>query len=87
MFDLLSQIIKIQTSQLREVPPKVNKEDIIKYAQLPTRLSLAKLTQQVSIFTEGLLSMEEAFYIGVKPVDPKELLEEGIRKVFVPLGF
>ena len=43
---------------------------------------MAKLTHQISTFTEGMLSMKSTL-VGVIKVDPKKLLEDGIRKEMV----
>ena len=45
-------------------------------------LQVAKLTHQISTFTEGMLSMKSTL-VGVIQVDPKKLLEDGIRKEMV----
>ena len=52
----------------------------------PTNLYLqvAKLTHSISVFTEGILAMKSTLY-GVIKVDPKKLLEDGIRKELVRL--
>ncbi len=50
------------------------------YAQLDERYKLAQLTHAVSCFTEGILAMETTL-VGIIKVEPKQLLEEGIRKV------
>ncbi len=43
---------------------------------------VAKLTHDISVFTEGLLAMKSTL-VGVIKVDPKQLLEDGIRKELV----
>ena len=45
---------------------------------------MAKLTHSISVFTEGILAMKSTLY-GVIKVDPKKLLEDGIRKELVRL--
>jgi len=45
-------------------------------------LVLALLTFEVSQFTEGILALETTL-VGIIQVDPKQLLEEGIRKILV----
>ena len=37
------------------------------------------MTYSISVFTEGVLAMKSTLY-GVIKVDPKKLLEDGIRK-------
>ena len=43
---------------------------------------MAKLTHDISVFTEGILLMKTTL-VGVVKVDPKQLLEDGIRKELV----
>ncbi|XP_077928146.1 WASH complex subunit 5 isoform X2 [Halichoerus grypus] len=43
---------------------------------------VAKLTHAISIFTEGILMMKTTL-VGIIKVDPKQLLEDGIRKELV----
>ncbi|KAG8515502.1 WASH complex subunit 5, partial [Galemys pyrenaicus] len=45
-------------------------------------LKVAKLTHAISIFTEGILMMKTTL-VGIIKVDPKQLLEDGIRKELV----
>lgn len=61
------------------------KVELKDYAQLEERNQLAKLTYNVSKFTEGILAMQTTL-VGIIKVEPKQLLEEGIRKVrlFLP---
>eukprot|EP01100_Stratorugosa_tubuloviscum_P013540 TRINITY_DN682_c0_g1_i1.p1 TRINITY_DN682_c0_g1~~TRINITY_DN682_c0_g1_i1.p1 ORF type:complete len:1155 (-),score=441.79 TRINITY_DN682_c0_g1_i1:57-3521(-) len=82
VFEILSQIIKIQTTVLQEIPSRLEKEKLKEIAQLDYRYELAKATHSVSIFTEGILTMETTV-IGTIQVDPKKLLEDGIRKELV----
>ena len=82
MFSILSEIIELQTSKLKELPTRVDKSELRELAQLEQRYHLAKLTHDVSVFTEGILAMETTI-VGVIPVDPKQILEDGIRKQLV----
>lgn len=43
---------------------------------------MAKLTHRVSVFTEGVLRMNSTL-VGIVRIDPKQLLEDGIRKELV----
>ena len=43
---------------------------------------MAKLTNDISVFTEGILLMKTTL-VGVVKIDPKQLLEDGIRKELV----
>lgn len=52
------------------------------YAQLTERYKVAKLTHAISVFTDGMLMMKSTL-VGVIKIDPKKLLEDGIRKELV----
>lgn len=82
MFQLLDKIIQLQTNDLKELPTKVEKEHVQDYAQHEVRAALAKATHDISVFTEGMLAMERTL-VGVIEIDPKQLLEDGIRKELV----
>ncbi|KCV67711.1 hypothetical protein H696_05819 [Fonticula alba] len=82
MFTLLRQIVELQTTQLRDVPVRLDKDILREAAQLDERYRLAGLTHSVAVFTEGMLAMERTL-VGVIEVDPSELLEEGIRRELV----
>ena len=43
---------------------------------------MARLTHAISVFTEGILMMKTTL-VGIIKVDPKQLLEDGIRKELV----
>ena len=45
-------------------------------------MQVARLTHDISVFTEGILLMKTTL-VGVIKVDPKQLLEDGIRKELV----
>jgi WASH complex subunit strumpellin len=82
VFQVLSQIVTIQTHKLNDVPIRFEAKDLKDYAQLDDRLEMAKLTHQVSVFTEGVLVMEKTL-LGVIRVDPRQILEEGLRRELV----
>lgn len=82
MFHLLDQIIHLQTHEIKEVPTRLDKDKIREYAQLDQRFKVAELTHSISVFTEGILAMKSTL-VGVIKVDPKRLLEDGIRKEIV----
>jgi len=82
MFKILGEIIQIQTEQFKEMPPRVEKDTVEEYAQLPVRGLLVKLTHKISLFTTGILALETTL-VGVLKVDSKQLLEEGMRKILV----
>ncbi|XP_028591994.2 WASH complex subunit 5 [Podarcis muralis] len=82
MFTSLLKIIKLQTHDIIEVPTRLDKDKLRDYAQLVPRYEVAKLTHAISIFTEGILMMKTTL-VGIIKVDPKQLLEDGIRKELV----
>lgn len=82
MFTSLLKIIKLQTHDIMEVPTRLDKDKLRDYAQLGPRYEVAKLTHAISIFTEGILMMKTTL-VGIIKVDPKQLLEDGIRKELV----
>ncbi|XP_062543683.1 WASH complex subunit 5 [Armigeres subalbatus] len=82
MFTILAQIIDLQTNVIKQIPMRLEKEKMKEYAQLDERFVIAKLTYSVSTFTEGILAMKTTL-VGVVELDPKQLLEDGIRKEFV----
>lgn len=82
MFEILNEIVGVQTDALKELPTKLEKTALKDYAQLTERAQLSKATYEISIFAQGILAMESTF-MGVIELDPKKLLEEGIRKQLV----
>jgi WASH complex subunit strumpellin len=58
MFSMLANIIDIQTNTLRELPLRTEKDKLREYAQLEERHKIAKLTHDISIFTESMLMMK-----------------------------
>ncbi|MBN3315330.1 WASC5 protein, partial [Atractosteus spatula] len=82
MFTSLAKIIKLQIHDIMEVPTRLDKDKLRDYAQLNARYEVAKLTHAISIFTEGILMMKTTL-VGIIKVDPKQLLEDGIRKELV----
>ena len=82
VFKILTNIVNIKERHLKQLPTKIEIDETKSYAQLDERYELAKLTHQVSIFTEGILAMEKTL-LGVIQVDPRGILEDGIRKELV----
>ncbi|GJQ68756.1 hypothetical protein Trydic_g17288 [Trypoxylus dichotomus] len=82
MFEKLNRIIEMQTNVLKELPTKLDKDKLKEYAQLNERFEYAKLTHSISVFSMGMRMMKSTF-VGVICLDPKDLLEDGIRKELV----
>ena len=84
VFSCLGQIVEIQTHEMNPIPIRLEAKDLKDYAQLDQRFNMAKLTHQISVFTEGILVME-ATLLGVIQVQPRQILEEGLRRELVRL--
>ncbi|KAB0792555.1 hypothetical protein PPYR_14514 [Photinus pyralis] len=82
MFENMARIIEIQTSVLKELPTRLEKDKLKEYAQLNERFEFAELTHSVSVYSEGMRMMKSTL-VGVVCLDPKQLLEDGIRKELV----
>ncbi|XP_047110859.1 LOW QUALITY PROTEIN: WASH complex subunit 5 [Schistocerca piceifrons] len=82
MFGLMARIVHLQTDVIKELPTRLEKERLRELAQLEERHEVARLTHAVSVFTEGILKMKSTL-VGIIRVDPKQLLEDGIRKELV----
>ncbi|CAO1331812.1 unnamed protein product [Diamesa serratosioi] len=82
IFELLKSIIDLQTNNLKELPMLLDKDKLKEFAQLDDRYKIAKLTFTISVFTDGILAMKKTL-VGVIELDPKQLLEDGIRKELI----
>jgi WASH complex subunit strumpellin len=58
MFSMLANIVYLQTNILRELPLRTEKDKLRDYAQPEERHQVAKLTHDISIFTESMLMMK-----------------------------
>ncbi|XP_071514464.1 WASH complex subunit 5 isoform X1 [Panulirus ornatus] len=84
MFGLLAKIIKLQTEKIKEVPTRLDKDKMRDFAQLPERYQIAELSHSVAVLAEGVAMMETTL-VGVVQVDPRRLLEDGVRRELVSL--
>ncbi|EDV40043.1 uncharacterized protein Dana_GF24157 [Drosophila ananassae] len=82
MFSILADIIHLLTNVIKEFPTRVEKEKLKEYAQFEERAKVAQLTNSIAVFTKGILMMKTTL-VGVLKLDPKQLLEDGIRKELV----
>jgi WASH complex subunit strumpellin len=82
VFNILGRIVSLQNKEISNIPIRLEAKDLKDYAQLEARYDLAKLTHEVSIFTEGILVMEKTL-LGIIQVDPRSILEEGLRRELV----
>ena len=84
VFNLLDDVSKIFSSGFQEIPIKLPKKDVKKFAQNEKRFKLAKDAHLISVFTKGIFMMEKTL-VGVIEVDPKIILEKGIRTELLKL--
>lgn len=84
VFSLHDAIITIFAKGFSDMPIKLAKSELKDYALFDDRYALAKATHQISLFTKGILMMEKTL-MGVVEVDPKNILEDGIRKELLKL--
>ena len=84
VFNLLDEVSKIFSSGFQEIPLKLLKNDIKNYVQSEMRHRLAKNAHLISVFTKGIFLMEKTL-MGVIEVDPKIILEKGIRRELLSL--
>ena len=82
VFKILTDIVAVQTRAALAIPARIESAALKDHAQMAERYRLARSTHRVSVFTEGVLAMEKTL-VGVIEVDPKQLLQEGIRKELV----
>lgn len=53
MFQKMERIIEMQTSVLKELPTRLDKDKLKEYAQLNERFEFAELTHSISVFSQG----------------------------------
>ena len=82
IFGLHGEMIKILSPTLKAEEAKITKEDLLSYAHFDERFKLAKHAHRISLFAEGMLSMDKCL-MGVIEVDPKEFLVNGIKNEMV----
>lgn len=84
VFNILDKVIQNFEEGFMELPVKVNKADLKIYTQQEKRQIVASSTHQIAQFTKGIYLMEKTL-MGVIEVDPKTILEEGVRKELLSL--
>ncbi|KAK9877977.1 hypothetical protein WA026_020192 [Henosepilachna vigintioctopunctata] len=82
MFEKMKRIIEIQTTVLKELPTRLDKVKLKEYSQLEERFEFAELTHSISVFSQGMRMMKTTL-VGVVCLDPKKILEDGIRNELV----
>eukprot|EP00825_Cyclidium_porcatum_P009656 TRINITY_DN14930_c0_g1_i1.p1 TRINITY_DN14930_c0_g1~~TRINITY_DN14930_c0_g1_i1.p1 ORF type:complete len:608 (-),score=99.24 TRINITY_DN14930_c0_g1_i1:421-2244(-) len=84
VFDILEKIIQLITQEIKDFPFRLNKNELKDYQFVAQRNQVAQFTYRISLFTQSILNMEK-YLIGVLEVNPKEILENGIRKELIKL--
>ena len=79
MFEILTRSIAVHAGKLLELPTRLEKTALKDHAQLEERYALAEATHAVAVFTQGIFAMERTF-MGVIELDPRQLLERGVRQ-------
>jgi WASH complex subunit strumpellin len=82
IFSNLSEIIQILTNRIQTLPLKLETVRLKAASQLDHRFQLAQRTHQISVFSEGILAMEET-KLGMIEVDSRQILDDGVRKELV----
>ncbi|MCQ2817245.1 MAG: hypothetical protein MJ252_08275 [archaeon] len=85
VFGILKNVVKVFQSGFEEITTSqqpIQKKKLENFSQFQKRDQLAKCTYEISQFTKGILLMEKTL-MGVIEVDPKVILEEGIRKELI----
>lgn len=82
IFNILKDVVASGSHHLHDLPGRVEKERLREFAHLEDRYMLARATHQVSVLSQGIMAMTKTF-IGAIELDPRHLLEEGIRKQLV----
>ena len=78
VFELMNTVYTIFCKEYKELPNKILKKDLRDYSQMEQRFKLAQAVHGISMITKGILMMEKTL-MGVIEIDPKVILEEGIR--------
>ncbi|KAH9329373.1 hypothetical protein KI387_001481, partial [Taxus chinensis] len=79
IFKILNDIVAKQAPKLHDMPSRIEKANLHEFVQLDGRYGLVKATHRLAVFSQGILAMSKTF-IGVIELDPRQLLEDGIRK-------
>jgi WASH complex subunit strumpellin len=75
----LNEISVILSSDVKELEVRISKETLKENTHSEKRFLLAQKTHQITMFTEGMLVLDNVL-MGVINIEPKEILVEGLRK-------
>eukprot|EP01029_Cantina_marsupialis_P032034 TRINITY_DN944_c0_g1_i2.p1 TRINITY_DN944_c0_g1~~TRINITY_DN944_c0_g1_i2.p1 ORF type:complete len:853 (+),score=136.99 TRINITY_DN944_c0_g1_i2:61-2619(+) len=81
VFAILSQIVQVQ-SNMKRLGTKVMIEQFKELSQMQQRENLLRLTHRISLFTEGILDLQNT-PLGAIEVQPQKILEDSIRRELV----
>lgn len=84
MFEILQEIITLLNEKVKRFPQKFKKEELKDYYLPEERLKLSELLRKIGLFVESILSME-TYLVGVIEVNPKKILDDGIRRELIKL--
>ena len=62
---------------MKDLPVKLSKDDLWEYTDYEHWFNLAKLTHKISVYTDGILTLDKTL-MGLIELDPKEILVDGI---------
>lgn len=79
IFEHLNEIAAILSTEVKELEVRISKETLKENTHSEKRFLLAKKTHQITMFTEGMLVLDNVL-MGVINIEPKEILVEGLRK-------
>eukprot|EP00986_Skeletonema_menzelii_P002865 scaffold837_cov217-Skeletonema_menzelii.AAC.1 len=82
VFGILVQISDIFERRLQRLPLKIQGDKLGAFAQLGERYKLSMMAHEISIFADGVLSMDNSIIGGIE-INPRQLLDEGLRKEMV----
>jgi WASH complex subunit strumpellin len=86
MFDVLARLTALQGNTLEPLPIKIDLSELGRAAAPELRFRLAKMTHWVATLAEGVLLMSKTL-LGVVEVDPRQVLETGVRSELHGLTF
>jgi len=77
IFKILEEISVILINKVKDMDTKIIKDTLKDYACFEDRYRLAKLTHEITLFTEGITL--DPILMGVINIEPHEILVDGIR--------
>lgn len=78
IFLQLNEISEILSTDVKELEVRISKETLKDNTLTSKRYDLALKTHKITMFTEGMLVLDNVL-MGVINIEPKEILVEGLR--------